>query len=195
MEIDDASKDQISQDRIHLNKDTGSSEKVESVIQIIRKEIVDIKSEIKELTSKNDYLTERLLEKQKQSETMDQRLKVHCMKSLQTKTNNEILDLKAEIAKNEKTITAKRTEVETKTQEIEHRNKDMVDLQIKNKDMELRHKALIQEKNEELEKLRIDLCESHQTIKELLEEQEKLRNKIIYYEAELTKLKTQDPDS
>ena len=195
MEVDDASKDQISQDRIHLNKATGSSEKVISVIQILRKEIQDTKLEIEELTLKNEYLTKCLLEKQKQSETMDQRLKVPCMKSLQTKTNNERLDLKAEIAKNEKSIKAKRTEVETKTQEIERRNKDIVDLQMTIKDMELRHKALIQEKNEELEKLKIDLCESHQTIKELLEQQEKLRNKIIYYEAELTKLKAQDPDS
>lgn len=195
MEVDDASKDQISQDRIHLNKATGSSEKVISVIQILRKEIQDTKLEIEELTLKNEYLTKCLLEKQKQSETMDQRLKVPCMKSLQTKTNNERLDLKAEIAKNEKSIKAKRTEVETKTQEIERRNKDIVDLQMTIKDMELRHKALIQEKNEELEKLKIDLCESHQTIKELLEQQEKLRNKIIYYEAELTKLKAQGPDS
>lgn len=195
MEVDDASKDQISQDRIHLNKATVSSEKVISVIQILRKEIQDTKLEIEELTLKNEYLTKCLLEKQKQSETMDQRLKVPCMKSLQTKTNNEILDLKAEIAKNEKSIKAKRTEVETKTQKIERRNKDIVDLQMTIKDMELRHKALIQEKNEELEKLKIDLCESHQTIKELLEEQEKFRNKIIYYEAELTKLKAQGPDS
>ena len=197
MEIDDALTDQTSQDSTHLNNTTGSFEKNESVIQILQKEIQDIELEIEELTSKNDELKTSLLEKQKQSEKfdIDQRLRVDCMKSLHTKTNSEILDLTAEIAKNEKSIKAKRTEIETKTQEIERRNKDVVDLQKKIKDMESTHKALIQKKNEELEKMRLDLCESHQTIKELLQELEKLKNKIIYYETELTTLKSQSSDS
>ena len=197
MEIDDALMDQTSQDSTHLNNVTGSSKKTESVIQILRKEIQDTNLEIKELILKNDDLKKSLLEKQKQSEKfdIDQRLRVDCMKPLQSKTNNEILNLTAEIDKNEKSIKAKRTEVETKTQEIERRNKDVVDLQNIIKDMESTHKALIQKKNEELEKMRIDLCKSHQTIKELLQEQERLRNKIIYYEAELPTLKAQDSDS
>ena len=39
MEIDDALMDQTSQDSTHLNNTTGSSEKNESVIQILQKEI------------------------------------------------------------------------------------------------------------------------------------------------------------
>lgn len=171
--------------------------KTESVIQILRKEIQDTNLEIEELILKNDDLKMSLLEKQKQCEKfdIDQRLRVDCMKPLHSKTNNEILNLTAEIDKNEKSIKAKRIEVETKTQEIERRNKDVVDLQNIIKDMESTHKALIQKKNEEVEKMRIDLCKSHQTIKELLQEQERLRNKIIYYEAELTTLKAQDSES
>ena len=69
-------KDQeISQGRIQLNKTIGFTVEMESVIQILQKEIEEAILEMEKLTSKNEFLNKSLEEKINQSDVLSEYLK------------------------------------------------------------------------------------------------------------------------
>ena len=171
-------KDQeISQGRIQLNKTIGFTVEMESVIQILQKEIEEAILEMEKLTSKNEFLNKSLEEKINQSDVLSEYLKRspdEDMESLLKKVNEDTCKMIFEIVENLKIVEAKKTEVERKGKEVENRKKEVVDLQLEieslkqsiselerslaaiTKELEMMQKErdeTIEEKNEELAKM------------------------------------------
>ena len=167
---------QISQSRTQLDKTIGFTEEIESLIQILQKEIEEAILEMENITLKNEILNKSLEEKIKQSHVLSEYLKKSPdknMESLLKEVNEEIHKMITEIAENLKMAEAKKTEVERKEKEVENQKKEVLDLQLKietskksiaklekslaaiTKELEMmqkEHDETIQEKNEELAK-------------------------------------------
>ena len=168
---------QISHDRTRLNKTIEFTEEIESLIQILEKEIKEAILEMEKLTSKNEILNTSLEEKINQSHVLLEYLKRSPdkdMESLLKKVNEDIRKMTDEIAENVKMVETKKTEVERKGKEVENRKKEVVELQLEielskqsisklernlaaiTKELEMMQKErdeTIEEKNEELAKM------------------------------------------